>query len=80
MIRVEIYSRQDCHLCDEAKSAVAQATADLSVEILETDVDTNPLLCERFGHEVPVVFVDGRKAFKFRVDPARLRRRIERLG
>ena len=59
---------------------MARATAGLSVEIVETDVDTSPDLRERFGHEVPVVLVDGRKAFKFRVDPERLRRRIERMG
>jgi glutaredoxin len=71
---VDIYGRKDCHLCDEARSAVARATAGLSIEVTYTDVDTDPELCERFGREVPVVFVGGRKAFKFHVDPARLRR------
>lgn len=53
---------------------MARATAGLSIEITETDVDSDPLLRDRYGHEVPVVLVDGRKAFKFRVDETRLRR------
>jgi glutaredoxin len=78
--RIAIYGRKDCHLCDEAKAAVARATAGLAVEIVEIDVDTDPMLQARFDREVPVVFVDGKKAFKLRVNEAALRRRVERQG
>ena len=78
MTRIVIYTRHDCHLCDEAKAAVARATAGLGVKVVKVDVDTDPALRERFGHEVPVVFIDDHKAFKFRVDEARLLRRLRR--
>lgn len=71
---ITIYTRRDCHLCDEARAAVSRAAADVSVTIETSDVDADPDLQRRFGHEVPVVFLDGRKVFKFRVDEARLRR------
>ncbi len=41
-----------------------------------TDVDADPALVERFGDEVPVLLIDGRKAFKYRVSEAELRRRF----
>jgi hypothetical protein len=42
------------------------------------DVDRDPDLAARFGHEVPVVEVDGRKAFKFRLTAEQLLRRLGR--
>ncbi|RMF68926.1 MAG: glutaredoxin family protein, partial [Calditrichaeota bacterium] len=31
-------------------------------------------------HAIPVVFIDGRKAFKYRVDKEQLRKRLRRLN
>ncbi len=67
-----LYTRTRCHLCDEAK-AVLRAE---SVAFTEVDIDSNPDLRARFSEEVPVVVIDGRKAFKYHVDPADLRRRL----
>jgi hypothetical protein len=44
------------------------------------DVDSDPDLAARYGHEVPVVEVDGRKAFKFRLTADQLLRRLRRPG
>jgi glutaredoxin len=75
-----IYSRKQCHLCDEAKAVVepiARARG-LGVEIV--DVDSDPKLTELYGLEVPVVFVGGRKAFKYRVDAKKLESLLERAS
>ncbi len=40
------------------------------------DVDSDPGLESLYGAEVPVLLVNGRKAFKYRVAHAELRRRI----
>lgn len=40
------------------------------------DVDSDPELVRRYGAEVPVLLVNGRRAFKYRVGPGDLRRRI----
>ena len=42
------------------------------------DVDRDAELVRLYGNEVPVVFVNGRKAFKYRVDPAKLDALLER--
>lgn len=46
----------------------------LSVERL--DVDSEPALAERYGDEVPVLLINGRKAFKYRVSETELRKRV----
>jgi len=76
---VTVYSREECHLCDEAietVEAVASSVA-ATVEIEEVDVDEDPELAAEYGDRVPYVFVDGRPAFKFRVAESELRSRLE---
>jgi glutaredoxin len=76
---VTVYSREECHLCDEALETVrevaAAVDADVTVEVV--DVDADPDLRERYGDRVPYVLVDGDPAAKVRVDPADLRARLD---
>ena len=76
--RVEIYTKRDCCLCDEAKEVLARVRTDLPFELAEIDIESDPALMERFRTEIPVIFVAGRKAFKYRVDEQELRRRLAR--
>ncbi|WP_246983295.1 glutaredoxin family protein [Halorientalis marina] len=76
---VTVYSREQCHLCEEALETVeaVAAAVEATVEIEEVDVDADPDLAAEYGDRVPYVFVDGRPAFKFRVDESELRSRLE---
>ncbi|HTI51660.1 MAG TPA: glutaredoxin family protein [Planctomycetaceae bacterium] len=74
--RLIVYSRAECHLCDEAKAVLAQYLEYLP-EIEEIDIDTRPELQERFGTSIPVVEIDGEIRFRGRVDEVLLRRLIE---
>jgi glutaredoxin len=76
MIEITLYTRAGCHLCDEAKQVLQDAQAIFQ----EVDIDTDLDLRARFNEEVPVVFVAGKKAFKYRVDPAELRRKLQRAS
>ena len=71
--RVTVYSREGCHLCEDAEQIVAQVCADLGEQWERVDIDTDPELVRRFTNEVPVTFVDGRQHDFWRVDPDRLR-------
>ncbi|MFB6156735.1 MAG: glutaredoxin family protein [Haloferacaceae archaeon] len=75
---VTVYSREDCHLCNEALATVESAAAavDADVTVEEVDVDEDPELRAAYGERVPYVLVDGRPAYKFRVDEADLRARL----
>jgi len=78
-VDVTIYSRADCHLCEEAKATVERVAADVEtpVTIEEVDVDTDETLRAEYGERVPYVFVDGWPAFKYEVDAEELRRQLQ---
>jgi glutaredoxin len=71
-----LYSRKNCSLCDEMKEVVRRVAASVPLKLEEIDVDGAPELREQYGHEVPVLFIDGRKAFKYRVTALELRSRL----
>jgi glutaredoxin len=75
---VTLYTRVGCHLCDVAKDVLDQVRRERPFELETVDIDTDPELARLYGEEVPVVAVDGRKAFKYRVDAAALRERLDR--
>ncbi len=75
-IKVEIYSKPDCHLCDVAKSVILKVKEDCVFELQVHDIETNPEWFEAFKEQIPVVFIDSRKAFKYRVDENSFRKRI----
>ncbi len=76
--RVVLYGRAECHLCDEMKAIVETVRRHVPFELELVDVDGDPALARAYGLEVPVLTIDGRKAFKYRVDEAALRRRLQR--
>jgi glutaredoxin len=82
MIHLTLYTRADCHLCHEMRAVVQEVRRGLAaaqaVDIEEVDVDTDAQLAAVYGADVPVLCVNGRKAFKYRVDAARLRARLAR--
>lgn len=71
---VEILTRRDCCLCDEAKAVVAAAAASGLCTWGVVDVDADPRLVRRYGLDVPVVRVNGEVRFKHRVPASALTR------
>ncbi|HVF88560.1 MAG TPA: glutaredoxin family protein [Blastocatellia bacterium] len=78
--RVTIYSRPGCHLCDEAKTSISSAGCDDDFTLEEINIDQDPELRERYKNDVPVIFIDGIKAFKHRVDPVEFKRKLRRIS
>jgi hypothetical protein len=74
--RVSLFTRVGCHLCDDAHAALERVRARAPFVLEVIDVDSDPALCARYGLEVPVVLVDGKKWAKYRVDEAALERRL----
>ena len=71
--RVVLLGRPGCHLCEEAREVVDRVATDLGVAWEERSIDDDPDLVRRFGEQIPVTFVDGRRHDFWRVDEARLR-------
>jgi glutaredoxin len=77
---VTLYTRPGCHLCDEAKSAIAPLLREFTAALREVNIDADEALKERYGSDVPVIFIGQRKAAKHRVDLVRFRRQLQDAG
>jgi len=64
---VTLYTRAGCHLCDDVKDVLAAAQRRAAFDYEERDIDADPELRRLYNEEVPVVLIDGRKAFKYRL-------------
>ena len=73
---VTLYTRPGCHLCDEAKAAIAPILRAFGAVLHEVNVDENEVLKERYGWYVPVIFIGQHKAAKQRVDLEQFRRQL----
>ena len=73
-----LYTRKECCLCEEMKSILRQVAMRVPFSIEEIDVDTSPGLQEKHGNEVPVLFINGRKAFKYRLTARELEKSLKR--
>ena len=77
-VTLSIYSRPGCHLCDEMKALVARVAREYPDLILkETDISTDASLEARYGLEIPVLEIDGRKIAKYRVSEQELRKALK---
>ena len=74
---VTLYTRPGCHLCDEAKSAIAPLLYEFGAALREVNIDDDPILKERYGWDIPVIFIGQKKAAKHRVDLDQFRRQLE---
>ena len=73
---VVVYSRKGCHLCEIVKEKLSKLERRGGFHWREVDVDMDDGLSRRFTDEVPVVFIDGRKAFKYRMDEQEFLRKL----
>lgn len=78
MLTLTLYSRPACCLCEDMKAVLTQVGQDIPFALEEIDIDTDSELVSRFGYEIPVLFINGRKAFKYRLTAGELRRRLVR--
>jgi glutaredoxin len=75
---ITLYTKSDCELCCQAKATLLALRRELAFELEEIDISTDASLDEAFREAIPVGYLDGRKIFKYRVDPTLLRRQLQR--
>jgi hypothetical protein len=59
VLRFKVVSREDCDLCEELLAQLQQFCAGREAAIDVVDVDSDPDLRRRYGHQVPVLLLDG---------------------
>jgi len=74
---VTLYSRPGCHLCEAAKAAIQPLLAEFSATLHEINIDGDAVLTERYGWDIPVLFLGTRKVAKHRINVKQLRRQLK---
>jgi glutaredoxin len=78
-IQVEIYSRPGCHLCDEAKEVIDRVRLRIPFVFRVINIETDLDLEKAYREQIPVVFINGNKAFKYHVDERELEKKVKKL-
>jgi glutaredoxin len=75
---VTVYSRHECHLCEDAVKTLEGMREELAFEIEIIYIDGNSELEKLYGNEVPVIHIDGQHHDFYRIDPERFRTSLEK--
>ena len=78
-VQIDIYSRPGCHLCDDAKIIVERVQRRFPFFLPVINIETDPDLKKFYREQIPVVFINGNKAFKYHVDERELEQKVRRL-
>ncbi len=71
-----VYYRDGCHLCEQVVASLFQLQAELGYEIKQVDIDTDPVLREKYNVDVPVVTYQGDVVFYHFFDEVELRKSL----
>jgi hypothetical protein len=79
MITIEVMTKKDCCLCDDAKEIIEQVIADFPAQLKMTDIESDPELFERYKEKIPIVLINNVESFIYKVHPITLRRKLEKI-
>jgi thiol-disulfide isomerase/thioredoxin len=77
-LQLELYTRPGCHLCDDLRAICERLGEEFPLRLTEVNIDSDPALRARYDLEIPVLWIDGRKAVKYRATEGALRRILQR--
>ena len=78
--KVTLYTRAGCCLCEDAKRVLEAVRGRASFDLDEIDIDSNAELRRAYNDEVPVIAINGSKAFKYRVTEQELLKKLAARG
>ena len=76
-LEVTMYTRTGCHLCEEAKTAITPLLKEFGATVREIDIEGDATLMQRFGCDIPVIYIGRKKAAKHRVNLEQFRRQLQ---
>jgi glutaredoxin len=88
---VEVYARKDCSrcfyankraqqcvMCIDARDVISRVKEDIPFNFREVDIITDEDLLRRYKEDIPTIFINGKKAFKFKVDESEFRKKVRK--
>ena len=77
MALVTVYSKPDCHLCEQAMETLRALQPELAFELEELDIRRQESTHRAYFERIPVITLDGEELSEYFVDEALLRERLE---
>lgn len=71
-----LYTKPNCHLCDEMKAELKKAGCDNLYRLEEINIESDPALLERYRFDIPVLQINGVEAFRHRLQADQFRTAI----
>ena len=76
MKTVVLYTRDGCSLCVKAKQVILAVRREIEFDFSEVDIGYEGDLYEDHKHSIPVIEIDGKRAFKYRVEASELKQKL----
>lgn len=74
---ITVYSKPDCHLCDEAMAVLRRLQGEFAFELSELDITEDEQLHRDYFERIPVVLMDGEELCEYFVQETLVRERLE---
>lgn len=78
-IHIEILTKKDCCLCDDAKAIVERVLPDYPATLTLTDIESDSVLFESYKERIPVVRINGEESFVYKTHETTLRNKLDKL-
>ena len=75
-IKLQLFTKPDCPLCDKAKAVLEKLALDTSIEVEEINITTSIGLFAKYKNTIPVLEMDGRRLFIHQISAAALKRKL----
>jgi glutaredoxin len=72
-----VYSKPDCHLCEDAMATLERLRAELDFELIERDITADDALHRAYFERIPVIELDGEELCEYFVQEPLVRERLE---
>lgn len=78
-LRLTLYGRSDCHLCDEMLAALTALRGEFAFAVDVVDVDGDAALAQRFDTLVPVLMHAGTELCHYHLDAGKVRAYLAKI-
>lgn len=75
---VKVYRQDGCSLCTKASKVIGRVNEEMPFELKEVDISLSEDLSRMYGNNIPMVFINGTKAFKYKVDEGEFRKKVRK--
>ena len=78
-ISIEILTKKDCCLCDDAKAVVESVLLDYPATLNLIDIESDSALLESYKERIPVVRINGEESFVYKAHEITLRKKLDKI-